>query len=95
MERRNALNGKEENAFLEKKKGKVNEGREEKDENEGGGEEKLARNEEREFREEGRGDWRRLRVEGDIAKEEEVLFQRKLGGGVKAGKDRRRKYIAG
>lgn len=90
MERRNALNGKEENAFLEKKKGKVNEGREEKDENEGGGEEKLARNGEREFREE--GDWRRLR---DIAKEEEVLFQRKLGGGVKAGKDRRRKYIAG
>lgn len=95
MERRNALNGKEENAFLEKKKGKVNEGKEEKDENEGGGEEKLARNGEREFREEGRGDWRRLRVEGDIAKEEEVLFQRKLGGGVKAGKDRRRKYIAG
>lgn len=57
MERRNALNGKEENAFLEKKKGKVNEGREEKDENEEGGEEKLARNGEREFREE--GDWRR------------------------------------
>lgn len=73
----------------------MNEGREEKDENEGGGEKKLARNGKREFREEGRGDWRRLRVEGDIAKEEEVLFQRKLGGGVKAGKDRRRKYIAG
>lgn len=57
------------------------------------GEERETRNGEREFREE--GDWRRLRVEGDIAKEEEVLFQRKLGGGVKAGKDRRRKYIAG
>lgn len=58
-----------------------------------GEERRKARNGEREFREE--GDWRRLRVEGDIAKEEEVLFQRKLGGGVKAGKDRRRKYIAG